>query len=197
MHGIFETSLYNKSYPLRRLACFFQRLAALHAVLSQELQIEPLLVSVKVLVLILTHIIFSSVSQFPSQCLATRPRISLSEPCPYVHRVHGPTDRLSSAATRAYGRLDLSRHCGILDGVEHQRQVLDIAIPPFSTLSSACLASLAVLMPRSERLARLWIARFRLFLFVVLDFLHPLLLSVLIIVNLLCYFDFYVILLLF
>ena len=71
-----------------------------------------LAIRVKVLVPILSHIIFSSVSEFPSQCPATRQRISQNVPSPYVHRAHSPTDRLSSAATRAYSRLDLSLHCG-------------------------------------------------------------------------------------
>ena len=55
---VFEASAHHECYPLCRLACILQRLAAqertslpvLHAVLPQELQIESLLVGVELLV---------------------------------------------------------------------------------------------------------------------------------------------------
>ena len=60
---VFEASALHECYPLRRLACILQRLAAqertplpvLHAVLPQELQIESLLVGVELLVLLVGH----------------------------------------------------------------------------------------------------------------------------------------------
>ena len=64
VHHVLEASALHERHPLRRLAHILQRLAALehpllavlHAVLSQDLQIQSLLVAVKVLVLILSHV---------------------------------------------------------------------------------------------------------------------------------------------
>ena len=55
---VFEASALHECYPLRRLACILQRLAplertqfpVLHTVFPQELQVQPLLVGIKVLV---------------------------------------------------------------------------------------------------------------------------------------------------
>lgn len=54
---------------------------------------------------------FSSASGCLSLCWAAKPQISQNAPFPCVCRVHGPTDRLSSATVRAYSRLDLCLLC--------------------------------------------------------------------------------------
>ena len=66
VNHVLEAAPLHEGHPLRRLARLLQRLAPLerspfpmlHAIRAQELQVQPLLVGVKVLVLLVCHIVF-------------------------------------------------------------------------------------------------------------------------------------------